>query len=146
MTALRWLTSVHGHVAVLAIALLFHPTVLAWRGQPLSRGARYAVALSGAAALAAFGGGVALYGDYREHVRPSLFIASTRAGLLFETKEHIGFMVVAASLGAAAAMLLAPRGAAAVRRASARLFLVAGLLALAVGAIGTYVTGVESFR
>lgn len=145
MTWLRLLTSVHGHVAVLATALLFHPAILLRRGAPLSRGARYAVVLAALATAATFALGVALYGDYRTHVRPGLFITSKTAGLLFETKEHAGFMVLAMALGAAAAALLSPRGAVVYRRTAARIFAGAGLLALAVGGIGSFVTALESF-
>ena len=145
MTWLRLLTSLHGHVAILATALLFHPAILLRRGAPLSRGARYAVVLAALSTAAAFVLGVALYGDYRTHIRPGLFITSKSAGLLFETKEHAGFMVLAMTVGAAAAALLAPRGAGVFRQAAARVFAAAGLLALIVGSIGTLVTALESF-
>ncbi|MCA9601472.1 MAG: hypothetical protein R3A78_09815 [Polyangiales bacterium] len=142
---LRLLTSIHGHVGVLAIALLFHPAIVLWRGAPLTRASKVAVALSAGFAFAAFACGVALYSDYRTLVRGTLFLESRTAGLLFETKEHAGFMALAMVLGAAATAFLAPRNRPEYRRAAARVFAAAGVFALVVGGLGTYVTSLATF-
>lgn len=141
----RLLLLVHGHAAALATVALVHPAVILWRGAPLSRGGRWA--LGGAMALTtlAFGLGIAIYGDYRTLVKNDLFVASPEAGMLFETKEHIAWVVLVSSLGAGAAAFLAPPRAAALRRIAARVFAGAAVACAATWALGTWVTHIRSF-
>ena len=145
MMDLRILESLHGHAAILALALLFHPALLLWRGRPLSFGSRVAVLSAGAMSALAFALGIAIYPGYRAHVKPSLFMADPRAGLLFESKEHLAWLVLTLALGASITALAAPRRATLARRLSARLFLGAALVASLTAALGTYVTSVRGF-
>jgi len=142
---LRLLESVHGHLGVLAAVALVHPALLLRRGKPLTTGTRLSVVLTTLACVLAFGLGVGIYGDYRASVKPELFRLSARAGFLFETKEHLAFATAAFALGAAAAALLAPGDAEAVRRLSATLYGAAAVLALVVVAIGTWVHAIHGF-
>ena len=130
---------------MLALALSFHPAILLWRGLPLSRGGRWAAALSGALTSLAFALGVAIYGPYRSLVKPSLFAADPAAGWLFETKEHLAYVAVATALGATLLALLAPRSADGLRRAAARLYLAAAIAMLITALIGTWVAAIRGF-
>lgn len=142
---LRLLAALHGYLGVLTVAALLHPAILLRKGVMLSFRLRLAVGLSAAFAVLALGSGLLLYGDYRRSVRPELFQASYRAGLLFETKEHLAVVAVALSIGAALAAFVAPRDAPGLRRAAAAFFAVAAVLVLATAAMGTYVAAVRGF-
>ena len=74
-----------------------------------------------------------------------LFLASERAGLLFETKEHLAVLVVGFAVGACWAALLAPREAAGLRRTAAVAYATAALVCLVVSALGTWVTAIRGF-
>ncbi len=141
----RIFESIHGHLGVLSLAALVHPALLLRRGKPLTSRNRWAVGLSTGFALAVYGTGIAMYGAYRALVKRHLFADSIRAGLLFETKEHLAVVVVGLATGAAIAALLAPRRAAHVRRTAALFYALAALAALVVVALGTQVANVRSF-
>jgi hypothetical protein len=143
---LRLIESVHGHLGVLAAVALLHPAILLRRGAALARGTRLAVVLTGLVVALAYGSGLFLYREYVARVRIRLFALSPRAGMLFETKEHLAFVVAAASLGAVACALCAPRESVSLRRAAATLFAVAAALCLVTAALGSYVASVADFR
>lgn len=145
MTLLRILTSAHGFIGVLATAALLHPAILMRKGRPLSRGAKYSIALSTLFAVAAFAMGILIYEDYRSHVKRVLFSVNPTAGYFFETKEHLAFVVVSLAVGGAVCAFAAPNKAPQLRRAAAAAYLTASLLATVVGCLGTYVTAVHSF-
>lgn len=142
---LRLLLLLHGHAAALATASLFHPAILLWRGTPLSRGGRWATAAATGLTTLAFGLGIFLYDDYRRLVKNELFVASPEAGMLFESKEHLAWVVVTVALGAGTAALVAPPKAAGVRRVAARAFLGAAIACVLTWAMGTWITHVRSF-
>jgi hypothetical protein len=143
--ALRLLESVHGHVAILAVALLFHPAIALWRGVPLSRGTRWAAGLAAGAVSTAFGLGLVIYGPYREHVKRGLFRADPATAWLFETKEHLAYVALALVLGATALALLAPPSNGPLRRAAARMYVAAAVAASITAAIGTWVAARAGF-
>ena len=143
--SLRLLETIHGHFGVLAAAALLHPAILLRRGKALTRGMRWAVGLSTLAVVSAFGSGLWIYPGYRDYLRPALFRASARAGFLFETKEHLAFAVVALSLGACAAALLAPREADALRKAAAASYVAAAVLCIVTVCLGSYIASVQGF-
>lgn len=145
MMDLRLALLVHGHAAALATAALFHPAFLLWKGLPLSRGGRWALGAAMSLTTFAFGLGIAIYPDYRLHVKNHLFIASPEAGMMFESKEHMAWVVLACALGAGAAALLAPPRAAPIRRIAARMFLGAAIACVLTWAMGTWVTHIRSF-
>jgi hypothetical protein len=141
----RVLESVHGHLGALAVVALLHPAILLRRGLPPSRGTRWAIGLTTAVTLAAFGLGVGIYEQYRATVKREVFAASRTVGFLFETKEHVAYAVAALALGAGVAALLAPPEAVAVRRAAAAAYAAGALLCLVVAALGTFVASVAGF-
>lgn len=140
------LEAIHGHVGVLAMAALLHPALLLWSGKPLSRNGRLALIASVLLVLAAFVLGLTIYPAYREEVKPDLFLASERAGLLFETKEHLAWLALVGSLGAGIAALVAPPRAALARRVAARVFLGAAVACVLTVGLGTYVASLVTFR
>jgi hypothetical protein len=145
MMLLRWVVAVHGYLGVLAAASMLHPALSLRSGKPLSRRGHYAMLAATFLTLATYGGGLAVYGKYRELVKRPLFAESLRAGLLFETKEHLAVTVLCFVLGACVAALFAPRQAVALRKVSALLFVLAAVTAMAVVLLGTHVSSVRSF-
>lgn len=145
MNGWRILESLHGHAGVLAAAALAHPAILLRNGAPLSWRSRWSVGLTAGFVVAAFASGLFIYGAYVEKLRVQLFLQSERAGLLFETKEHLAFAVTSLALGAGVCALAAPRGARALRRAAAAAFGVAAVLCLCTAGLGTYISSVHGF-
>lgn len=145
MNALELLASVHGHLGVLASAALLHPSISLRHGRPLARGMRWSIGLTAAFTVLAFSLGVAIYEDYRELVKRGLFVESRAAGLLFETKEHLAYVVVALTVGGAVCALAAPRDEPRLRQLAAVLFVSAALACLCVVVIGVYVAAVRGF-
>jgi hypothetical protein len=142
---IRLLESFHGHLGVLGAAALLHPAILLRHGKPLNRRNRWSVALTAVVATLAFGSGLFIYPHYTSGVKQDLFYDSARAGLLFETKEHLAFVVICLTLGGAVAAWIAPPGATALRRAAALLFSLAFGLCLVTAGLGTYVASVRGF-
>ena len=68
-----------------------------------------------------------------------------RAGFLFETKEHLGFVAACLGMGGCTAALLAPREAVDLRRAAGLACGCAALLALLATALGVHVSSVHGF-
>lgn len=145
MNALSLLESIHGHLAILATAALFHPALLLRTGRPLSRGARWSVGLSAALTFAAFGLGLTIYEPYRKRLRRSLFLQDPAAGWLFETKEHLAYAAIALTLGAAVCAFAAPPREPRLRQLSAAVFAAAAITCAVVVALGTYLASVRSF-
>lgn len=145
MQGLRILEALHGHAAVLAAAALLHPAILLRKGQPLAFRTRLAVALTAGLVVVAFASGLVVYPAYVERVRVSLFLADSRAGLLFETKEHLAYAVTALTLGSAVTAWFAPRTSRDLRQAAAVGFAVAALLCLVTSGLGTVVASVHGF-
>jgi hypothetical protein len=143
---LRLFESIHGHVGILAVAVLIHPAILLRKGRALSYGVRLAVLFTLTAVVIAFSLGVSIYDEYRELVKRDLFRMDPTTGFLFETKEHLAFVVLALVIGASGAALLAPKDAKDVRRAAAATFAAAAFAAAVVAGIGTWVAAVHGFE
>jgi hypothetical protein len=139
------LEAIHGHVGVLAMVALFHPALLLWSGKPLSRNAKLALGASLVLVALAFALGLTIYPAYREEVKPDLFRIDVRTGLLFETKEHLAWIALVASMGAGITGLVAPPKAAQTRRIAARVFLAAAIACTIAACLGTYIASVRSF-
>ncbi len=139
------LEAIHGHVGVLAMVALFHPALMLWSGKPLSRNGRLALLASLALVVLTFALGLTIYPAYREEVKPELFATNVRAGLSFETKEHLAWIALIGSLGAGIAALAAPPKAAQVRRIAGRVFLGAAIACTLAACLGTWIASVRSF-
>ena len=139
------LESVHGHVGVLAAAALLHPAILLRKGKPLTSRNRWSVAGATLFSVAAFSTGILIYEDYRAQVKRPMFLASFRAGTLFEIKEHLAVIVISLALGALVCAWVAPRDGNSLRKAAAHSYAMAAILCAAVVAMGTYVAAVQGF-
>ena len=139
------LEAIHGHVGVLAMVALFHPALMLWSGKPLSRNGKIALGASLCLVALAFGLGLVIYPAYREEVKPDLFRTSVRAGLLFETKEHLAWIALVGSMGAGITGLLAPPRAVQARRLASRIFLGAAIACTLAACLGTWIASVRSF-
>ncbi|MCA9583477.1 MAG: hypothetical protein KC416_16875, partial [Myxococcales bacterium] len=146
VSLLRLLQSIHGHLGVLATVALLHPAILLRHGAPLTRGRKWAVGLSVGLVIAAFAMGLSLYDNYRAEVRRTLFSRAPSVGLLFETKEHLAYAVLALSVGAFTAAWMAGPHRRDLRRGAAVLFATAAVLCGIVAAIGTYVAAFAELR
>jgi len=84
---LRTVEHLHGHLAWLSTAALYHPTILLRRPRRRAVGAAFAAAalITATAVL-----GAAMYPAYRAQLKPAIFASSRLLGLLFERKEHLG--------------------------------------------------------
>jgi hypothetical protein len=140
------LEAIHGHIGVLAMAALFHPTLLLWSGKPLSRNAKIALAASLTLVATAFTLGLTIYPAYREEVKPELFQTNVLAGVLFDTKEHLAWIALVGAVGAGIAGLVAPPKAAQVRRIAGRVFLGAAIACTLVVGLGTWIASVRGFE
>jgi hypothetical protein len=145
VSLIRLLETIHGHLGVLAAAALLHPAILLRKGQALSGRLRLAVVLSTSAVVLAFSTGLWVYPAYRTVVRAPLFRADVRAGLLFETKEHLAFAVVATSLGACVCALSAPRDGRGLRQAASVAYAVGAALCIVTVCLGSYIASIHSF-
>lgn len=143
--SLPLLEHLHGHLGVLAVALLFHPAILLWRGQPLSRGGRWAVSATLAMVVVAFAFGLWIYPPYRDLVRHDLMLIDPDAALLFEVKEHLAWGALASALGAGCAALVAPRSAIETRKIAARAFAASATLATSTGLLGIHIAALHTF-
>ncbi|MCO4773293.1 MAG: hypothetical protein KDA24_24880 [Deltaproteobacteria bacterium] len=129
---------VHGHVAVLALALLLHPVITLRTRRLLTP---WTVRTSELAALllsGAFAVGWWLYPSYRAEVKPALLADLPRVAASFETKEHLAFC--AAALAIAGAVVLRRAGASSEGRKAAWALLVgAWICGVTTGALGVFV-------
>lgn len=145
MTALRLLESLHGHLAVLAVAALVHPAITLRRGRPLPFRTKLSVGFATLFSALAFGSGAFIYGDYRRLVKRPLFHDDATAGLFFETKEHLAFFVLCLALGGAVVAFAAPRDAEEQRRLGGHLYAAAAVLGLVTLGLGTFIAAVRGF-
>ena len=139
------LEGIHGHIGVLAMVALFHPALLLWSGRPLSRNAKIALLASLALVAVAFVLGLTIYPDYRLEVRPDLMRTNVRAGVLFETKEHLAWVALIGALGAGIAGLVAPPKAVALRRIAGRVFLGAAIACTLAACLGVWIASNGTF-
>lgn len=134
------LERVHGHAAMLGLAVLLHP-VLALRRKGLSRGMRWSLGLAGALIAGPTLLGWVLYPTYRSHVKPTLVQESLPVALAFESKEHLAFVCLALTLSGVCVGLLSARSRPAQQVAWALLTGAWGCGLLA-GALGIWVAAV----
>jgi len=103
---IRVLTELHGSAGLVAVAALVHPVVLL---RTPGRRAPIACWAATAATTVVFGGGLALYGVYRERVKHDLFVTAPSIAWLFERKEHLALGAVALAWSGAVAHALERR-------------------------------------
>ena len=143
---LRIAEHAHGHLGWLAAIALVHPAIVLRRK---TRKAHLAVALSVAVVTGAAALGVAMYGDYRDKLRQSMFQHAPVYGYLFERKEHLAFGAVmlawSGALAYAGAFWVDGDVRLRLRTAAHWAFVAAAALAAAAAVLGTLVAAYKTF-
>lgn len=94
-----FLERVHGHLALLGLAVLIHPVLSLGRGGHLRRGTWVTVVVGVGLLLPAFGLGLGLYPTWRTEVKPALVQQAVSVALAFEVKEHLAWFAVVCAAG-----------------------------------------------
>ena len=143
---LRVAEHVHGHLGWLAAIALVHPAILLRRAK---RRAHLAVGLAVGVVTLVGGLGAAMYPDYRDKLRQSMFQHAPSMGYLFERKEHLAFGAILLAWAGAVAYLAAARlegdPREHLRKAAHWSFVAAAALALVTAALGTVVAAYKTF-
>ncbi|NOY27454.1 MAG: hypothetical protein GXP62_16430 [Oligoflexia bacterium] len=128
----------HGHVAVLGLAVLIHPLLSLRRRAGLSRGTLLSATLAAVLVLVSTLSGWLIYPTYRGQVKPNLVHHNIGVARHFESKEHLAFFTMALVIGGVLVLWTAGRSAAG--RSAAWWLLAAGLLCgLLTGGLGIWV-------
>lgn len=131
----------HGHLAMLGLALLLHPVITLRRRKGLALWTKRTAALAAGLLWVPFALGWWIYPTYRQHPKVALWRQEHPALWAFETKEHLAaFCVVLATSGA---IVLYTSGKTDTgRRAAWSLLLAAFVSGAITGGIGVYVASV----
>jgi hypothetical protein len=140
------LQKIHGHIALLGLALCLHPPIALRRAKRTTRAVRISAYLASGFVLAANVLGWVIYPAYREEVKLDLYRHARPIGLLFEVKEHLAWFAFAL---AAAGLVLTwasgrPEGAW-LKGGVARLYLVMGVLMVLTSVMGVWIASVHGF-
>lgn len=128
----------HGHVAVLGLAVLVHPLLSLRRRASVSQGTLLSATLAAALVLIPTLSGWLLYPSYRRGVKPDLVHHHIALARYFESKEHLAFFTVA--LVSSGVLVLWTAGRSSSGRRAAWWLLAAGLLCgLLTGGLGLWV-------
>lgn len=143
---------IHGHVALLAIALAFHPVFALRRARRPSRWTRLAGYLATGTLLASTVLGWFIYPAYRQQIRRALYLENVRWGLMFEIKEHLAWYALALAIAGAALMWASARvpGSSGdlhrdLRRGVRWTYGLAGLLAAVSAGLGVALATIKAF-
>lgn len=132
------LERIHGHLAMLGLAVLLHPVITLGRGR-LGVGGRWSVGILAGILAVASAMGWWLYGEYRASVKPALVRHRLDVALAFEVKEHLAYLCLVLAICGAAALLAAP-GHPPTLRLARRMLGLAWILGLAVAVLGLLVS------
>jgi hypothetical protein len=141
------LQKIHGHVALLGLALLLHPVASLRGGRPISTGVRVTGISAALVLLLCNALGWLIYPQYRMLVRPRLYRVDPLLYELFEIKEHLAWFALVTAIGGGFLLLLrmAKEELELLRRPVRLLFALASLLVVAVAVLGLYLSSVLGF-
>lgn len=146
MSLMLFLEKIHGHVALLGIALCYHPWFALKNARRPSWAARLSAYLATGTLSASIVMGWIIYPEYRRSVRQTLYLTSRVLGKAFEVKEHIGTFALFLLLAGAVLTWLSNRpGGAQFTQTIRRVYLVAAILATISALVGIYLASVYSF-
>jgi hypothetical protein len=128
----------HGHVALLGLALLLHPVVALIRRPGVGRWTARTAWMGAALLTSTFAVGLWMYLDWRRHIKPGLVHAGDVAWVQFEVKEHLAALCVALAIGGAAVVQVAGRDPA-LRRTAIVLLSAAFVCGAGAGGVGAWV-------
>lgn len=134
---------IHGHVAVLGLALVLHPVITLWTRRGLNWRTHLTAELGAALLVLPFAIGWWIYPTYRAHVKPELFARTHPAFHAFETKEHLAAMAVFLAVAGAGTLRFAGRSEAG-RRAAWWLLLASVGLGAVTGGLGIWIASVSA--
>lgn len=126
----------HGHLALLSLALLLHPVVTMKYRRRLTPWARRSAALATAMLAVTFATGWGLYPHYRSHIKPGLLERLPPVAMRFETKEHLSVLALALAVGGALALWYATDRS---RELAWRLLLLGWICGAATAGLGVFV-------
>ncbi|MEQ1508107.1 MAG: hypothetical protein ABMB14_38110 [Myxococcota bacterium] len=138
--AYSWLTHVHGHIAVLGLAVLLHPVITLRRRTGVSKNMLLSADLGAMLLTTAFAIGWFVYPVYRKSVKPPLWLGHPEVVLRFESKEHLAAMAVALAIAGALTLRIAGRRPVG-REAAWILLLLGWTLGVITAMFGVFVTG-----
>ena len=101
------LEAVHGHLAMLGLALLLHPIISLRRRPRLTKWTLRSADLGALFVALPFAIGWFIYPAYREHIKPGLLTDMQVVAMRFETKEHLAFLTLALVLSGVACLRIA---------------------------------------
>lgn len=137
---------VHGHLGWLAAIALVHPAILLRKTR---RRAHLSVGLAVGMVTLVGCLGAAMYPDYRDRLRQSMFQHAPTMGYLFERKEHLAFGAILLAWAGAAAYFGASKLEGDVRerlrKAAHWAFVAAAALTVTTAVLGTVVAAYKSF-
>lgn len=136
-----WLVSIHGHLAVLGLAVLLHPVITLRRRNSVSKYVLLTADLGVLLLLMPTVLGWSIYPIYRRAIKPWLWLEAPGAVLRFESKEHLAAMAVALAMAGALTLRLAGRRPAG-REAAWMLLLCGWTLGAITALLGIYVRGI----
>jgi hypothetical protein len=133
------LERMHGHAAVLGLAVLLHPVVTLRRRKALTLWSVRTADLGALLIAMPWVAGWWLYPTYRLDVKPGLWAEHRQIALLFETKEHLAaltlFLVVSGAI-----TLRAAGNTASGRRTAWTLLACAWVAGAMTGGLGVFVS------
>lgn len=141
--AFALLERIHGHIALLGLAVLLHPVITLRTRRGLNWRMTLSADLGALLLLVPFAIGWAIYPVYRQAVKPRLYELNRTAMLAFETKEHLAAMAVLLAIGGAVTLRWTgktERG----RKAAWWLLLGAWLLGVSAGVLGLWVASASA--
>lgn len=132
---------VHGHLGLLAVALLLHPVITLRKRRLLTTWMVRSADLAALLLATSFALGWWIYPTYRTRVKPGLLADALPVAMRFESKEHLAFLALALAVGGAVTLRRAgaePEG----RRLAWVLLLGAFVCAATTGALGVFVASI----
>ena len=146
MSWILFLQKIHGHVALLGIALAFHPVITLSKARALSYRIRLSAYLATLFAFAMNALGWWIYPAYRQEIKRDFYLANPLFGDAFEVKEHLGLYALALALAGALIVFRAPdRPSPETVRTIRWTYGLSATLALIVGAIGIWLSSIKGF-
>lgn len=146
ISELLLLQKIHGHVALLGAALCLHPPLALRRAKRTTWAVRLSGWLASAFVIATNALGWWIYPAYREEVKLDLYRWAKPWGVLFEVKEHFGWISVGLALAGCALMWASARpGGKAFVGSIRAVYLAMALLVIASGVMGVLISSVNGF-
>lgn len=137
------LERIHGHIAVLGLAVLLHPVITLWTRKGLNWRMVLTAELGALLLLVPYAIGWSIYPVYRSTVKPRLYQMNPGAMYAFETKEHLAAMAVLLAIGGAVTLRATGKTDAG-RRAAWWLLAGAWLLGAGAGILGLWVASASA--